>query len=303
MKQNLSRLIRYMLIINKLSGHQKYVSANELFIYINSQMSARGFVTGMTIRTLQRDINDIDIVFGIEIKNYRGYGYYIADKTGDTEIRYKELLMNFDLLTSISGDTNSESYIIPEHHRPKGSDQIPILIKAIKGNYVITFKYTLVRQNNKEIEKRVKPYFLKESLGLWYLIAKDEKDEIKSYGIDRISNIEIKDVIFKKDSSIDPNEFYKNSYGIWDDPEIPIEEVELSYDALDGTFIKVNPLHSSQEILVDNENEFRIKVNIKITNDFIMALLARTRSLTVIKPDHLKKRIRNLYIEALKRHQ
>lgn len=198
MKQNLSRLVRYMLIINKLSGRQKYVPANELFAYIDSQMMARGFDVIMTLRTLQRDIRDINLVFGVEIKNYRGYGYYIYDKIGDTEIRYKELLMNFDLLTSISGDTNSESYLIPEHHRPKGSDQIPSLIKAIKDNSIINFKYTLIRKNNKEIDKRVRPYFLKESLGLWYLIAVDEKSKIKLYGIDRMSDIQITDEIFKK---------------------------------------------------------------------------------------------------------
>ena len=211
--------------------------------------------------------------------------------------------MNFDLLTSVSGDTNSEGYIIPEHHRPKGSDQIPTLIKAIKENSVIIFTYTMYRQNNKEINKRVKPYFLKESLGLWYLIAKDEKERIKSYGIDRISNLEITDSIFKKDESVNPNEFYKYSYGIWDDPETPIEEVELKYDPLDGSFLKSNPLHWTQEILVDNEDEFRIRINIKITNDFVMALLARTRSLTAIKPESLKERIKNHYIEALNRYQ
>ena len=303
MKQNLSRLVRYMLIINKLSGRQKYVPVRELISYIDSHMSERGFQSGMTIRTLQRDIKDINLVFGVEIKNYRGYGYYIADKTGDTEIRYKELLMNFDLLTSISGDTNSEGYIIPEHHRPKGSDQIPTLINAIKERSVISFKYMLFRENNKEIKKKVKPYFLKESLGLWYLIAKDEKDRIKSYGIDRISDLEITDETFKKDESINPNEFYKYSYGIWDDPDTPIEEVELKYDALDGSFLKSNPLHWTQEILEDEEDLFRIRLNIKITNDFVMALLARTRSLTVIKPEWLKERIKNLYIEALKRNQ
>ena len=302
MKQNLSRLVRCILIINRLSGRQKYVPTKELFTYIDSQMSARCFESGMTIRTLQRDINDIEKVFGIVIKNYRGYGYYIAENYEDTELRYKELLMNFDLLTAVSGDTHSEGYIIPEHHRPKGSDQLPNLIKAIKERSIISFNYTMVRQNNKEISKRVKPYFLKESLGLWYLIAKDEKDRIKSYGIDRMSDLEILDEKFKKDESINPNLWYKDCYGIWDAPETPVEEIELSYDALDGSFLKAIPLHSSQEILVDNENEFRIKLNIKITNDFVMALLARTRSLTVIKPESLKDRIKNLYKDALKRY-
>lgn len=303
MKQNLSRLVRYMLIINKLSGRQKYVPANELFTYLDSQMLSRGFEAGMTLRTLQRDINDIEKVFGIEIKNYRGKGYYIAENLEDTEIRYKELLMNFDLLTSISGDSNSEGYILPEHHRPKGSDQIPTLIKAIKNHSVITYTYTLVRHDNKELSKKVKPYFLKESLGLWYLIAMDENNEIKSYGIDRITNLGITDETFKKDSSINPNELYRNSYGIWDAPDKPIEEVELKYDALDGSFLKAMPLHSSQEILVDNEDEFRIRLKIKITKDFVMALLSRSRSLTVIKPESLRNDILKIYEDAIKRNQ
>ena len=302
MKQNLSRLVRYILIINKLSGRQKYVETDELISYIDGQMLLRDFETGLTVRTLQRDIKDIERLFRVIIKNYRGYGYYIFSKE-DSNINYKELLMNFDLLTSVSGDTSSEGYIIPEHHRPKGSDQIPTLIRAIKDSSFISFTYTLVRHNNKEISKTVKPYFLKESLGLWYLIAVDEENRIKSYGIDRISKLEILDETFKKDDSINPNEFYKNSYGIWDDPATPIEEIILSYNALDGSFLKANPLHSSQEILIDNEKEFRIKLNIKITNDFVMALLSRSKSLTVIKPQYLKEEIRNIFEAALKRHQ
>ena len=169
MKQSMGRLTRYILIINRLSGRQKYIAAKDLISYLNLQMEIRGYDVGMTIQTLQRDFIDIFEMFGVEIKNYRGKGYYIASKDENADIRYNELLMNFDLLTSVSGDTTSEGYIIPEHHRPKGSDQIPNLLKAIKENCVITFTYTMFRQNNKEITKRVKPYFLKESLGLCYL--------------------------------------------------------------------------------------------------------------------------------------
>ncbi len=35
------------------------------------------------------------------------------------------------------------------------------------------FDYRLVRKGNQIISKYVKPHFLKESLGLWYLIALD----------------------------------------------------------------------------------------------------------------------------------
>lgn len=88
MKQNMGRLIRYILIIHKLSGHRKYVSADELISYLNLQMELRGYEIGISLRTLQRDIKEIADMFEIEIKNYRGYGYYIADRPVETDIRY-----------------------------------------------------------------------------------------------------------------------------------------------------------------------------------------------------------------------
>lgn len=265
-------------------------------------MELRGYEIGISQRTLQRDIKDIADMFDVEIKNYRGYGYYISDRPEETDIRYQELLMNFDLLTSMNQGSQSVGYIIPEHHRPKGSDTIPILISAIKEHRIIEFDYILVRKGDKIISKRVKPHFLKESLGLWYLLALDEHDALKAYGIDRMRNIHVTDVIFKRDESINPDDLFKHSYGIWDDPSIPIEEIELSYSPLDGKFIKTTPLHSSQKILVDNDDEFRVSLRLRITNDFVMALLSRSASLTVIKPLSLRTRLREIYKDAIQRN-
>lgn len=298
----MGRLIRYILIIHKLSGHKIYVSVEELISYLNLQMELRGYEIGISQRTLQRDIKDIADMFDVEIKNYRGYGYYIADKPEETDIRYQELLMNFDLLTSMNQGSQSVGYIIPEHHRPNGSDTIPILISAIKEHRIIEFEYILVRKGDKIISKRVKPHFLKESLGLWYLLALDEHDALKAYGIDRMRNIHVTGVIFKRDESINPDDLFKHSYGIWDDPSIPIEEIELSYSPLDGKFIKTTPLHSSQKILVDNDDEFRVSLRLRITNDFVMALLSRSASLTVIKPLSLRTRLREIYKDAIQRN-
>lgn len=160
----------------------------------------------------------------------------------------------------------------------------------------------MIHKENKLISKIVNPHFLKESLGLWYLIAIDDNGNLRNYAVDRISNLEILSSRFKRDESLNPNNMFKNSYGIWDDENIPVEEVELSYSPLDGYFLKATPLHSSQEILVDNQEEFRIKLRIRITNDFVMALLARSNSLTVISPLSLRERINGIYQQALNRN-
>ncbi|MBD5355658.1 MAG: WYL domain-containing transcriptional regulator [Bacteroides sp.] len=303
MNQNMGRLIRYILIIQKLSGKKKFIPADELISYLNLQIELRGYEVGLSLRTLQRDIAEIEGMFEIEIKNRRGEGYFISDRYENTEIRYDELLLNFDLLTSFNHSADVSGFIIPEHHRPKGAESVPALIHAIKNAYVVKFDYKLIRKENRIISKTVNPHFLKESLGLWYVVAIDDKGNLRNYAVDRISNLEILPTRFKRDESLDPNNMFQNSYGIWDDDTIPIEEVELSYSPLDGHFLKATPLHTSQEILVDNDEEFRIRLTIRITNDFVMALLARSNSLTVVRPQSLREKINEIYQQALKRNQ
>lgn len=302
MNHNMGRLIRYILIIQRLSGKQRYVPADELISYLNLQMELRGYEVGLSPRTLQRDIVEIESMFEIEIKNRRGLGYYINEKSVNTDISYDELLLNFDLLTSINQSAETAGFIIPEHHRPKGADSIPSIIHAIKHQYAIEFDYRLVRKENRVIHKKGYPYFLKESLGLWYMVAVDDSGNLRTYAVDRISNLSFLSESFERDSSINPNNMFKHSYGVWDDEKFPVEEVELSYSPLDGYFLKATPLHSSQKVLVDNEEEFRICLNIRITNDFVMALLARSNSLTVIKPKSLRVRINDIYQQALERN-
>lgn len=303
MNQNMGRLIRYILIINRLSGAKKFVPADELIDYLNLQMEIRGYEIGISVRTLQRDFNDIAEMFEVNIKNKRGYGYYIVDTLDNPTCDYDQLLLNFDLLTSVSKDSDVSGYLLPEHHRPRGSENIPLLINAIKNRLEVQFEYVLVRQDDKIISKRVKPYFLKESLGLWYLVAFDEKERLKCYGLDRIHNLMETSNTFRRDNSIDASTLFKDSYGIWDDPAIPVEEIELSYSPLDGKFLKAMPLHHSQEIISDNEEEFRIRVRLRITNDFVMTLLSRSSSLTVIKPLSLRERVRDVYQRALERNK
>ena len=148
----------------------------------------------------------------------------------------------------------------------------------------------------------MKPHYLKESNQRWYLLAYDGT-VMKTYGVDRIRNLEIlEQTCFKRDMDIDVTELFKDCYGIWNDPTMPIEDIELRYSPLDGRFIKSAPIHSSQKVLADSDEEFRISLRLRITNDFVMELLSRSNSLEVIRPQHLRERIRKVYEEALMRN-
>ena len=270
---------------SKLKGKKRYIPTRELKRYIAEAMEMRGY-SGKSGRTLERDIEDIQSLFGISIAYAkREQGYYIKEEDESIPERYGQLLQNFDLLNALEGDTNLRTYVLAEHHRPLPSECLPMLISAIKHRHPVTFRYILVRQDDKVEEKKVLPHYLKESNQRWYLLAYDE-GVLKTFGVDRI-----------RDLRICASETFKRNM------DINVDELFLKYDALDGKFLKSVPLHHSQQVLVDNADEFRIKVRLRITNDFVMELLSRSRSLEVVSPLHLRERVRKIYEEALKRNE
>lgn len=300
MGKRLEGLQRMLVIVNKLKESHSYITVEELERYVTLRMEERGY-TGVNLRTLQRDLQDIASLFGIRIKHEHG-GYHIIEEDEQEWNRYEELLLNFDLLNALEGDSTLASYVLPEHHRPQHSEWLASLIGAIKRSHPVEFQYVLVRHDDQQVKKKVLPHFLKESNQRWYLLAY-EGDTLKTFGVDRIRDLHVLDnEHFRRDTSIDVQALFRDCYGIWDQTDIPVEDIELRYDALDGKFLKSVPLHHSQVILSDTPEEFRIALHLRITNDFVMELLSRSRSLEVIRPLHLRERIRSIYEAALRRN-
>lgn len=302
MGKKLEGIQRMLVIINKLKERQRYVPREELEEYVRLRMEERD-ATPVDIRTIQRDFKNIEDLFGICIRfDKKWSGYYINEEDSLINEQYERLLLNFDLLNALDKTSNLHTYVLAEHHRPSDTECLPALIKAIKFSHPVAFDYIYVREEGRMRKKKVLPHYLKEDQQRWYLLAYDN-NMLKTFNVDCIRNLRIYyEETFKRDMDIDANDLFKDSYGIWNQPDIPIENIELSYSALDGRFLKSVPLHHSQKIIADNETEFRITLRLRITNDFVMALLARSSSLTVIKPLHLRERIRKVYEEALQRN-
>lgn len=304
MKSVCESLTRMMLLVRKLERAGKPLSSDMLLDYLEAECDSRGFLyapkRASRMRQLQRDIKEIDSLFHITIGKAGKSEYEIKD-TERSIVDYKRLFEDFDLLTAVSPNSDINRHIIPERSRNKGSDLLFVILSAIKRKTLIEFDYVNYRAGCSERHHRIAPHFLKEDQSLWYVIGYGN-DKLLIFGLDRIKNLIVTDDEFKFDETLDLTDTFKDSYGIWADPATPTEEIELRYDELDGRFLKARPLHPSQKVLVDNNEEFRITVNLKITNDFVMALLSRSRSLEVIRPLHLRERIHDTLAAALTRN-
>ena len=300
---NAYHLKRLSLLVGKLSG--KYVPQEELLRHVESQVAASfPSSTGYSLRTLQRDFKTLRESFGIDVRFRDGYGYYLVEGAPDTE-GYKSMLQNFELLSSIYSDSVMQKFVIPEHRRITVDVELGDIFTALRENRCLSFEYVYFRYGNSVASKEIHPYCLKESHRRWYIVGKDCKDGVmKCFALDRMRLAEVLVEKFTRDDSVDIPALFRDSYGIWNDIKDPVEEVILHYDALDGAFVKTLPLHNTQEILTDDPEEgLTVRLHLRITNDFVMELLSRSRSLTVIAPTHLRQRIKDIYEVALDRNK
>ena len=287
------------LVINKLNVPGRYVATQDLVDYVEHAMRERFSDTaGVELRTLQRDFKTIEALFGLVIRFSRRHGgYYIA----------------------------GQKYVLAEHRRPEFRVGISELLEAIRLRHPVEFDYVMVRHGNAVVHKRINPHFLKESQGRWYLIGYDVPLDnldagretrypsghesassglrLKTFGLDRMSGLQVlEQEKFRRNEEIDIPALFRECYGIWNNPDDPVEEVVVKYDALDGAFVKSLPLHPSQEIVEETADYVVVRFRIRITNDFVMALLSRSRSLEVLKPLSLRERVYKVYLDAVERN-
>jgi predicted DNA-binding transcriptional regulator YafY len=134
-------------------------------------------------------------------------------------------------------------------------------------------------------------------------LAKDLKDQqIKSFAFDRLTELEINKKRFQPQQNFDVNEYYQFCFGIISPSDHELQEVILSFDPFQGKYIKSLPLHETQEVLVDDEREVRIKLKIYMTHDFLMEILSHGENVKVIKPESLITSLKCSYKNALSQY-
>ena len=286
---------RYMLIVKKLKA-KPYSSYEELQSYIESQvdylqMRDETLNVGFSLRTLQRDIKEIRETFGVDIEYSKSNkGYFISQ--GEMEnMNFQRMIESFDMFNSLNLARDLNPFILLEKRKPQGTENLYGLLHAVKNRLKVTFTYQKFWED--EASYRITdPYALKEFRNRWYLISKDNKEgKVKTFSLDRLTNLEITNKTFTLPKDYNAEESFRYSFGIISPDDQEPQEVVLSFDPVQGKYIKSLPLHESQEVLVDNEDELQIRLKLWITQDLVMELLSYGAEMKVLKPKSLIKEI------------
>lgn len=295
----LTTFIRYKLIINKL--RKKEAPLDEIKDYLQREFDLLGYELKLGDRTFQRDLNDIRTLFNIDILYNKKLKAYKIQSTDNTEFDQRAL-ESFDMFHALNVTDNLLPYIHFEKRKSKGTEYFNEILQAIKNRRIIHFEYYKF-EDDIITYRTAEPYALKEFRGRWYLLAKElEKDKqsyIKTFGLDRISALETdSQKTFTPIPDFDVEAMFRNSFGIYSTAGKAAETIKLSFDYMQGQYIKTYPLHNSQKVVSENDDEVQVQLQLHITHDLIMELLSYGITVKIIAPEVLKKLLKQIYSKA-----
>lgn len=256
-------------------------------------------------RTTQRDIKSIRDMLLIEVKFDRAKnGYYIDEESQKT---FEEWLSFFELYQTakVINETLLKSkenidYIDFDRNKQIINERILAdLLQAIFDKKKIQFEYQNFRRDDTK-KYDFNPYLLKQYQNRWYVFGTINGDEFRTFGLDRIQKLEVLTQTFKPISK-KPKAYFDDVVGmIYSTSEK--EKVVLSYTALQGKYIKSQPLHASQRILLETADELQIELNVRVNYELEEQILKQGEKVKVIAPMELKELIKYRLQKAIENY-
>lgn len=297
-------LTRYALIIKRLERSAATYEGIEDYL-LNSFEFQDAEVYTYSKRTLQRDLRAIQNLFNIEIINDRSnlFKYTIVSRPIMEVDEYNQrLLESYQIINTLNTYPDFEDYVFLESRKHRGINSFYELLHAIRNRKVIQFSYHNYLKNT-FTERKVHPLILKESKDRWYLVALDKKDEqVKCFGLDRISNLSLFDATFKK-YEMDFKTYFKYAFGIICFQDQKPYRIVLECSQNQKEYIKSFPLHDSQIIVEETVEKCVFEMLLYPTYDFMQEILSYGKEVKVLEPPILINQIKEQLIASCQNYQ
>ena len=289
----------YSKIIDRTKGDH-FPTKKELL----DDLTDKGFKLGS--RQFDRHLDALRSDFGIAIE-YDKFkkGYFINNegkKDLDAFINFLELVISSNILVeSLKDWKNAKDYISFESiGNLKGIEHLNLLLDAVKNKKLISFSHQSFNTDT-VMDYYTAPYLLKEYQNRWYVIGlilltengqvKNESvGELRTFGIDRMSDLKLLEAHFIPDPKINPQKNFEHVIGLYYS-DLDAEDVILSFTPQQGNYIRTLPLHHSQKILQDDDEEFRIKLFVVPNYELRQKILMLGDSVEVIEPDWFREEV------------
>jgi predicted DNA-binding transcriptional regulator YafY len=291
---------RYLIIINYLKRGQ--ATWLDILNHLETQSEISGYNYVISQRTFQRDISEIRSLWNYDIQNNKSTGDYFIAENEDEQGENTELLDSFNLFSALSLTNNYSNYIQFENRIPKGTEHIYGLLHAIKNKLITEIEYHKYYETDAE-KVVIHPYLIKQFKGRWYLLClKVECNEIRTYALDRIKNIEFKKKKFSISKELNPTHYFKNCFGIITPDNDTPEKVVFRFNTEQANYIVNYPLHETQRIIKSTKELTTFEITVYITYDLIMELLSYGDEIKITEPKSLIKKIVAIHKNSLEHY-
>jgi predicted DNA-binding transcriptional regulator YafY len=289
---------RLSLILNYVK-HHSYPSMLDLLTYLTDKDLQP------TERTLQRDLKTLRDLCFIEIKYNRFHNGYFLDE--DSKAEFDNWMQVFELFntariineTLVKSSGNIDFIDFDRTTMRMDPEILKGLLQAVIDRHVVQFThYSYWREEERTMV--LHPHLLKQYQNRWYVFGCLPDGAFRSFGIDRIKDLRVLPEVFKPQMKR-PKEQFDHVIGLVYEGE-QAEEVVLSYDPFQGNYIKSQPLHASQKILLDDEKELRISIRVIPNYELEEQILKQGERVKVISPEWLKQGVIDRLREALEQY-
>ena len=256
-------------------------------------------------RTFHAYRNYIADTFGIDIECDKSRNAYYIPQGEREEMRGNDLMMwllhSFSISNRLSSDLALRNRVQFERI-PGGIEYIETLMEALQKHLAIEMRYRRYYGTDDIKDYRCKPLGLKLFKQRWYLIALNEKGEMRCYALDRIDTPKLTEKPFIMHDDFDLQTYFQDAFGIYVEPDLKTEEILVKADKDQSNFLKGLPLHHSQRIVDETDDYTIFSWKLKPSYDFIQQLLTMNAHIEVLEPTSLRAKMKGLLQEMLAKY-
>lgn len=291
---------RYVWLVDTISRYGRITLKDLNAAWLRSEISEG---KPLARRTFFHYRDGVEEMFDINIQCDKStFEYYIDDSGGEDNARLLSWLVDSVSMSGTLSNARDISSRIMLENVPSAREHLPVVIDALKQNRRIRFSYKSYTRALPTDGIVLEPYFVKIFKQLWYVIGLNVKDnQIKTYSLDRMSNLNMLQDSFVMPNDINPSEFFKDCFGIITNQN-SAKRIVLRVEPTQAKYFRALPLHSSQQEEVhDQYSIFTYKM--RITYDLKEELMSHGATIEVLEPQELKTLIRTELQQALNNYQ
>lgn len=150
----------------------------------------------------------------------------------------------------------------------------------------------------------LEPYFVKVSKQRWYMIGPSDKHagDPHIYALDRVIRLKPTDKKFKYPEKFDPDDFFRNSFGIFHSDEKPMD-IKIKVSKNQQKYTKSLPLHHSQRLVEETDEYCIFQYRMCRDIDLIQEIAGKGDCYEVLEPAEFRREIADFFRRAAAQYE